>query len=45
MRFLADENFPDAAAKALEEAGHDIVSVKIAAPGLGDSDVLAWSAQ
>jgi predicted nuclease of predicted toxin-antitoxin system len=33
MRFLANENFPGAAVTALEAAGHDIVWVRIAAPG------------
>ena len=42
MRFLANENFPGAAIKALEAAGHDVVWVRIAAPGATDPDVLAW---
>lgn len=41
MRFLADENFPRAAVVALEAAGHDIVWIRLAAPGMSDSDVLA----
>jgi predicted nuclease of predicted toxin-antitoxin system len=45
MRFLANENFPGAAVTALEAAGHDIVWVRIAAPGTTDSDVLAWAAR
>ncbi|MFI5013521.1 MAG: DUF5615 family PIN-like protein [Hyphomicrobiales bacterium] len=43
MRFLADENFPGAAVGLLEEAGHDIVWVRVAAPGISDPDVLAWA--
>lgn len=41
MRFLADENFPGAAVGALEKAGHDVVWMRIAAPGASDPDVLA----
>lgn len=44
MRFLADENFPGAAVTVLKAAGHDIVWVRIAAPGTTDPDVLAWAA-
>ena len=43
MRFLANENFPGAAVKALESAGHDVVWVRAAAPGTSDRDVLAWT--
>jgi hypothetical protein len=45
MRFLADENFPDAAVTALGAAGHDVVWVGAAAPGTSDPDVLAWAAR
>jgi len=45
MRFLANENFPGAAVAALDAAGHDVVWVRIAAPGTTDSDVLAWAAR
>jgi hypothetical protein len=45
MRFLANENFPRAAVAALAAAGHDIVWVRIAAPGMTDPDVLAWAAR
>jgi predicted nuclease of predicted toxin-antitoxin system len=41
MRFLANENFPGAAVSALNAAGHDLVWVRSAAPGITDSDVLA----
>ena len=41
MRFLANENFPDAAVKALEAGGHDVVWVRTVAPGAADPDVLA----
>jgi hypothetical protein len=40
MRFLANENFPGAAVTALEAAGHDVVWVRIAAPGTSDPEVL-----
>jgi hypothetical protein len=36
MRFLADENFPGSAVKALSEGGHDIVWVRTARPGSAD---------
>ena len=45
MRFLANENFPGAAVRALENAGHDVVWVRAAAPGASDPDVLAWAAR
>jgi hypothetical protein len=41
MRFLANENFPGAAVTILEAAGHDVVWIRIAAPGASDPDVLA----
>jgi hypothetical protein len=40
--FLPTKNFPSAAVAALEVAGYDIVSVRMAAPGMSDPDVLAW---
>jgi len=45
MRFLANENFPGAAVKLLQSAGHDILWVRTAAPGTSDPDVLAWAAR
>jgi hypothetical protein len=45
MRFLANENFPGAAVAALEAAGHDVVWVRIAAPGATDPEVLARAAR
>jgi hypothetical protein len=33
MRFLANENFPGRAVKALEAGGHDVVWVRTATPG------------
>ena len=45
MRFLANENLPGAAVAALEAAGHDVVWVRTAAPGMTDPDVLAWAAR
>jgi hypothetical protein len=41
MRFLANENFPGDAVVALASAGHDVVWVRTAAPGLSDQEVLA----
>lgn len=43
MRFLANENFPGTAVAALEAAGHDIVSVRLVAPGVSDAVVLEWA--
>jgi len=43
MRFLANENFPYTAVAALIAAGHDVVWVRNAAPGISDPDVLAWA--
>ena len=40
MRFLADENLPQAAAKELARRGFDIVSIAVAAPGARDIDVI-----
>jgi predicted nuclease of predicted toxin-antitoxin system len=43
MRFLANENFPGAAVRELEAAGHDVVWIRTAAPDASDSDILAWA--
>jgi uncharacterized protein DUF5615 len=43
MRFLANESFAGAAVQALTAAGHDVVWVRTAAPGMTDPDVLAWA--
>lgn len=43
MRFLANENFPGVAVKALADAGHDVAWVTTAAPGMTDDEVLAWA--
>lgn len=43
MRFLANENMPGAAVRALAAAGHDVVWVRMAAPGSADEEVLAWA--
>jgi predicted nuclease of predicted toxin-antitoxin system len=40
MRFLANENFPEAAITALNAAGHEVASVRLTAPGASDADVL-----
>ena len=45
MRFLANENFPGAAVSVLKSAGHDVVWVRIAAPGTSDPEVLARAAR
>ena len=41
MRLLANENFPGEAVAALAETGHDIVWVRVAAPGASDPEILA----
>ncbi len=43
MRFLADENIPRASLHALRAAGHDVMSIAEASPGIADSDVLRLS--
>jgi uncharacterized protein (DUF433 family) len=45
LRFLANENFSAAAVTALAAAGHDVVLLRIAAPGAPDPNVLAWAAR
>ena len=41
MRFLADENFLGDAVLALQQQGHDVVWIRIDAPGSSDQQVLA----
>ena len=41
MRFLADENFLGDAVLALQQQGHDVVWIRIDAPGSSDQEVLA----
>ncbi len=43
MRFLANENFPGPAVAALRAAGQDVVWVRLAKPGAGDTEVLTWA--
>jgi predicted nuclease of predicted toxin-antitoxin system len=43
MRFLANENFPQAAVVELRQIGHDVVWVRSDAPGSTDPDILAWA--
>ncbi|HZD90093.1 MAG TPA: DUF5615 family PIN-like protein [Pseudolabrys sp.] len=45
MRFLADENFPGEAIERLKAAGHDVVWVRTFAPGIADSEIVAWAAR
>ena len=45
MRFLADENFPDAAIEVLRAAGNDVIGIGNDAPGSNDADVLARAAR
>ncbi len=40
LRFLADENVPDAAVRALSEGGHDIVKTRNIRSGMEDAEVL-----
>jgi predicted nuclease of predicted toxin-antitoxin system len=44
MRFLADENFPAPAVTALQAAGHNVLSNRLANPGIEDPDELAMAA-
>lgn len=41
MRLLANENVPLVAVTALRESGHDVVWIRVEAPGSGDREVLA----
>jgi predicted nuclease of predicted toxin-antitoxin system len=43
MRFLANENFPSDAVEALRADGHDVLWIRIAAPGINDLQVLEWA--
>ncbi len=45
MRFLADENFPGSAVRALSAVGHDVVWVRTDRPGSSDQEVVAWAAR
>jgi uncharacterized protein (DUF433 family) len=45
MRFSANENLAGMAVEALKAAGHDVVWVRTAAPGMADPGVLAWAAR
>lgn len=45
MRFLADENFPREAIKALRIAGNDVAWIGSDAPGSSDAEVLAQAAR
>jgi predicted nuclease of predicted toxin-antitoxin system len=40
MRFLANENVPLDAVQALQEAGHNVVWIRVSAPGKKDKDIL-----
>jgi hypothetical protein len=41
MRFLANENVPLDAVSALREIGHDVIWVRVDAPGSPDEDILS----
>jgi predicted nuclease of predicted toxin-antitoxin system len=41
MRLLADENFPRVAVDALRLDGHDVLWIRLLAPGISDEEVLA----
>jgi hypothetical protein len=43
-RLRADESFPAPAIRGLEAAGHDVLSVRLTAPGLSDPAVLGLAA-
>lgn len=38
MRFLANENFPGPAVRALEASAHDVVWVRLVMPGATDEE-------
>lgn len=40
MRFLADENFLGNAVLALQQQGHDVLWIRINAPGSSDQEIL-----
>lgn len=40
MRFLADENFPKDAVLALQQQRHDVLWIRIDAPGSSDQEIL-----
>jgi hypothetical protein len=44
MKFLADENFPRPAIRALRKAGWDVFSIAEECPGIPDEDVAALCA-
>ena len=41
MRFLADENFPGEAIRALRASGNDVIGIGDDAPGSSDAEALA----
>ena len=43
MRFLANENFPDPSIHLLREAGHDVMSIRLEAPGITDHQVITMA--
>ena len=45
MRFLADENFPGEATRALRAFGNDVIGIGDDAPGSSDVQVLARAAR
>lgn len=40
MKFLADEDFPIFGVKLIDNAGHDIRSIRLDSPGIEDEEVL-----
>jgi len=43
MRFLADENVPRSLVDELSAFGHDVVWVRMARPGVSDSEIVGWA--
>ncbi len=43
MKFLANENFPQASVLALKEKGHDIISIGVDFMGITDIEVIQIS--
>ncbi len=43
MRFLADENFPGVAVRALQANGYDLIWIRTTSPGISDPEVLKFA--
>ena len=45
MRLLLDENFPKVAVDVLSKEGHDVLWIRMYAPGMKDREILKLAAQ